>query len=158
MEAIYVVLVLRFLLVALGPRSLGFPVTTLALLSEAPLAFCGTFGVDRPWLTVHAVMDLRHVPTVIVALDVLPRLAPLTEDRITIIILEGTDALDSIRLILLRGHGVGDGTVRDGRVQRGGDRVRVRGGMRVCDNGRGGICHNPTAYPLAGVISFFLST
>lgn len=147
METIYVFRVLGFLLVALGARSFGFTVASLALLSEAPLAFCGTFGIDRPRLTVHAVMDLGHVPTVVVALDVLPRLAPLTEDRITIVILEGTDALDSVRFILPGGHGVRDGTVRDGRVQRAGDRVRVRGGMRGCDDG-GGICHNLTAYPL----------
>lgn len=147
METIYVFRVLGFLLVALGAGSFGFAVASLALLSEAPLAFCGTFGIDRPRLTVHAVMDLGHVPTVVVALDVLPRLAPLTEDRITIVILEGTDALDSVRFILPGGHGVRDGTVRDGRVQRAGDRVRVRGGMRGCDDG-GGICHNLTAYPL----------
>lgn len=93
-------------------------------------------------------MDLWYVPTMIVALNMLPRLAPFAEDRVPIVIFECTDAFDGIRFLFFRGSGVGNGAVDGRRIQRDGDRIRLRGWMR--DDDRGGICHNLTGYLLSG--------
>jgi hypothetical protein len=90
------------LLLSLRPRSFGFPVAAIALLSESLLSLCGTFRVQRSRLAIGAVVNLWHPPTRIIAFDVLPSLTSLTEDRIAIIVLEGTDALDGVRLIIVQ--------------------------------------------------------
>ena len=92
---------LGLLLLCLRPRSFGFPVAAIVLLSKSLLALRGTFRVQRSRLAIGAVVNLWHLQTMIVAFDVLPSLTSLTEDRIAIIILVGTYALDGVRLIII---------------------------------------------------------
>jgi hypothetical protein len=98
-------------------------------------------------LAVRAVVNLGHLLAVVIALDMLPGLTSLTEDGVAIIILKGADAFDGVGLVIFWLDRVGDGAVGHGGVQRGGDRIRVRGRMRGCEVG--GICHNLTAYLLS---------
>lgn len=84
----------------------------------------------------------------VVADDVLPCFAALTEDRAPIVLVEKANAFDGVRLFFVGRGRVGDSTIGDGRTQRGGDRVRIRDGVR--DGEGGGICHSPTDDPLSG--------
>lgn len=148
MEAVYLIttVLLDLLLMTLRTGPFRFPVTAVVLFSETPLSFRSAPAIEGTRLAFHAVMDFWHISAMIVAFDMLPGFAPFAEDRITIVILESADALDGIRLFFVRGDRVRNSAVYDGRVQRGGDRRGLRGWMR--DGDWGGICHNPTEYPL----------
>lgn len=141
------VLIFGLLFLGFRPRSFGLPVTAVTLLPKAPLSLSGAPAVQITRFTICAVVNLRHLPTMVVALDVLPCLASFTEDCIPIIIFKGAYALDGVGFIFFRLDRVGDGAVGRGGVQKSGDRIRVRSRMRGGE--RGGICHNLTAYPLS---------
>jgi hypothetical protein len=92
------------LLWGLRTRSL-FPVTVLTLLFDSllPLALDSAAVVQRPRLTVDAVMHIRYPLVWVVTDDVLPRLAPFAEYRTAIIFVELTNALDGVRLFFVGG-------------------------------------------------------
>ena len=148
MEAVHLVRLVfalpRLLPVALCTRSFGFLVTTLP--PELHLPQSRPLAIESARLAVDAVVDFRDGISLVVAFDMLPGLAPFAEHRIAIIIFERADAFDGIRLLLVRRDRVGYGAVKGRRVEGGGDRVRLRGWVR--DGEGGGICHNPTRYPL----------
>lgn len=147
MKAVYLItMLLDLFFVTLRTGPFRFPVTAVVLFSEAPLPFRGAPAIEGTWLAFHAIMDFWHIPAMVVAFNMLPGFAPFAEDRITIVILESADALDGVRLFFFRGDRVRNSAVYDGRVQRDGDRRGLRGWMR--DGDWGGICHNPTEYPL----------
>jgi hypothetical protein len=126
------VVIFGLLLLALRPGSSGFPVT-IALLPKAPLPFSGALTVQIARFTVRAVVNLGHLSTMVVALDVLPCLASLAEDRVPIVILKGTNAFDGVGLVLFWLDRVRDGAVGRRGVQRSGDRIRFRSRMRGCE-------------------------
>jgi hypothetical protein len=100
-KSIHVAIADLFLLRFCG-RSL-LPVTVVILLSDPPLALTlsSAPGIQRARLTVDAVVHIRHPLVRVIADDVLPRLTPFAENRVTIIIVKGADAFDGVRLFLV---------------------------------------------------------
>jgi hypothetical protein len=127
------VLIFGLLFLGFRPRSFGLPVTAVTLLPKAPLSLSGAPAVQITRFTICAVVNLRHLPTMVVALDVLPCLASLAEDRVPIVILKGTNAFDGVGLVLFWLDRVRDGAVGRRGVQRSGDRIRFRSRMRGCE-------------------------
>lgn len=141
------VMILCLLLLALCPRSAAFPLPDFALFPESPLSFCGALRIQVARFAVGAVVDFWNFATMVVAFDVLPGLARLAENGVSIIIFKGADAFDGVGLFLFFGRNrVGDRAFGSGRVQRSGDRIRIR--RRVWGRENGGVCHNPTASPV----------
>ena len=52
---------------------------------------------------MFADMDIWHIHQPVVAIDVLPGLAPFTEDRVPIVVIVAADATDGVRLLLFWG-------------------------------------------------------
>jgi hypothetical protein len=100
-KSIHVAL-LAFLLGGLRTRSLS-PVTVLVSVFDSlcPLAQDSAADVQRPRLTVDAVVHIGNLLFGVVTDDVLPRLTPFTEYRITIIFVKLTNALDGVRLFFV---------------------------------------------------------
>ena len=81
----------------LGHRSPGLAVQPAILLAAASLALDGALGIDGARLAIGAVVDLGHLlGGGIVAVDVLPGIALLAQDRGPIVVLEAADALDGV--------------------------------------------------------------
>ena len=115
--------VFKFLLVALGGRSLGFPVTAIILFSESPLSLCGASCVQYSGFAVGAIVDFWHLLPMVIALNVLPCLALLAENGISVVIRERADAFDCVGLVIFNWEGVRERSVQRRRGERsGGDR------------------------------------
>lgn len=143
---------LDLLLVTLGGRALGLLVAEVGRVPLAALSLVGAPDVQGPGFAVGAVVDVRDLLLRrVVAGDVLPGFARLTEDGAAIVLGEAADAFDRVRLILLDGlllllllllqggRAVGLG---GGSMDRAGDRIEQRRGVRV-EGGRV-VCHNMT--------------
>jgi hypothetical protein len=115
MESVHLItMVLDPFLLTFRSGTFRFPVTAVADLPETSLPLGGTLSIEVSRLTVHTIVDFRHVATMIVALDMLPSLAPFAKDRVAIVIFKCADAFDGIRLLLVRGGRVGNGAVEGG--------------------------------------------
>jgi hypothetical protein len=60
----------------------------------------GVLSIDRPWGTIRAFMDIRDLHRLVVAHNVLPRIALLAQDSVAIVVGEATDALYRRRFLL----------------------------------------------------------
>lgn len=138
---------LRLLLVALGGRAFGLLVDVVLsqlVLALLALPLVRLPAVQGPRVTVGAevaeviaggLLDVTRVE----AFDVLPRIASLAVDGITVVVRVVADALDGVWLLVYR---VGGGARRASRVGRDG---RLRNGLTLRDRrwyGKGPFCHN----------------
>ena len=98
---------LCFLLVTLAGRFLDFPIAIfdLYLFSLLPLSLGRTFGVDKPGFAIGAIVNFGNLSCDVIAFDVLPSLTAFAKDCVSIVIIEITDALDGILLIVLSEDG-----------------------------------------------------
>lgn len=130
----------RRLLEGLGTGTIGFLIIQYP---ETSLSFGRTLDIEISRLAISTVMSPRRLPTVIVALGVLPSLTSFTGNSVTVIILKGADAFDGVHFVFFCWNQVRDGAVRRRGIQRSGDRIRFRGRMRA-----GGLFHTRAVHIL----------
>ena len=86
----------------LAQRSPRLALGAILLLSPPSLlALEGALAIQGPWLALDAGVHVGNLPRrVVVAVDMLPRLAPLAEDGRAVVVVEATDAPYRVRLLL----------------------------------------------------------
>jgi hypothetical protein len=138
--------VLYPLLMALGGSRLRFALalTNAAHLSVLSLFLSSTLRIDGSGEAVGALVDVWHiVGRLVVAYDVLPRIALLAQHRVSVVFGVATDTLDRGRFFFFNRAVQGRRAVcEDGplRFTVEGDGSRLQISMRL---DRRDVCHNP---------------